>query len=329
MQVTRRRFFGMTAAGSVAVAATQAGCAAPVRQAQSAVSTGWTEQQAPGFYRLRLGDFRVTVLSDGTAPRDLPNIMSKPTEVRQALDAAHETLPVQLSINCFLIDTGSKKIMVDTGAGELFGSTSGKLVDNMRAAGYRTEDIDTILLTHIHGDHSGGLTVGGERIFPNAEVHVDKRDPDYWLDPAAAAAAGPDQRTTFAQSYQTVHPYLDSGQLRTFDGPTELFPGVGTMPEHGHTPGLTGYMVESRGERMLLWGDIVHAAEVQFKDPTVTVHYDVDPEEAATSRLRVLNDAAKQGYLVGGAHLSFPGLGHVHAEQTGFSWTPSPYNAQP
>jgi glyoxylase-like metal-dependent hydrolase (beta-lactamase superfamily II) len=85
------------------------------------------------------------------------------------------------------------------------------------------------------------------------------------------------------------------------------------MPEHSHTPGLTAYMIDSRGESLLLWGDIVHAAEVQFKDPTVTVHYDVDPNETVASRLRVLGDAAKQGYLVGGAHLSFPGLGHVHA----------------
>jgi hypothetical protein len=148
VQVTRRKFFGLTAAGSAAVVATtQTACAAPSHQDQAADATGWTDQQAPGFYRSRVGDFRVTVLSDGTAPRDLPNIMSKPAEVRAALDAAHETLPVQLSINCFVIDTGSKKIMVDTGAGELFGPTSGKLVDNMRAAGYRPEDIDTILLT--------------------------------------------------------------------------------------------------------------------------------------------------------------------------------------
>jgi glyoxylase-like metal-dependent hydrolase (beta-lactamase superfamily II) len=92
---------------------------------------------------------------------------------------------------------------------------------------------------------------------------------------------------------------------------------------------LTGYLVESRGERMLLWGDIVHAAEVQFRDPSITVEYDVDPAQAVASRLQVLGDASKQGYLVGGAHLSFPGLGHVRAEQSGFSWVPAPYIGQP
>ena len=85
--------------------------------------------------------------------------MSKPAEVREALAASHETLPVELSINCFMIDAGTNKILIDTGAGELFGSTSGKLVDNL-VSRYRPEDVDTILLTHIHGDHSGGLSIG-------------------------------------------------------------------------------------------------------------------------------------------------------------------------
>jgi glyoxylase-like metal-dependent hydrolase (beta-lactamase superfamily II) len=315
---------------AVSVAVATAACAAPVAPAnQGAGSSGWVDQQAPGFYRLQLGDFRITVLSDGTAPRDLPKIMSKPAEVSAAFAASHETLPTELSINCFLVDTGAKKILVDTGAGELFGATSGKLVDNLRDAGYRPEDIDTILLTHIHGDHSGGLSVGGKVVFPNATVYVDKDDPDYWLDSAAEASAPADRKISFAQSRQTLDPYIQADRIRTFDGATELFPGIRTVPEPGHTPGLTGYLVESHGERMLLWGDIVHAAEVQFRDPSVTVEYDVDPAQAVASRLRVLGDAAKQGYLVGGAHLSFPGLGHVRAEQSGFSWVPAPYVRQP
>jgi glyoxylase-like metal-dependent hydrolase (beta-lactamase superfamily II) len=291
--------------------------------------SGWLDQQAPGFYRLRIGDFRITVLSDGTAPRDLPKIMSKPDAVREVFDASHEAQPVELSINCFLVETNAQQILVDTGAGELFGATSGKLVDNLRDAGYRPDDIDAVLLTHIHGDHSGGLTVGGRMIFPNATVYVDKDDPAYWLDPVAAANAPADRKTTFRQSQETVDPYVTAGRLRTFDGETELFPGIRTVPEPGHTPGLTGYLMESRGEGLLLWGDIVHAAEVQFNDPSVTVEYDVDPAAAVASRLRVLGDAAKRGYLVGGAHLSFPGLGHVRAEQNAFSWVPAPYSGHP
>jgi len=124
---------------------------------QSSMFAARTAHQAPGFYRFRLGDFLITVLSDGTAPRDLAEIMSKPDAVRSSFEALHEMLPVELSINCFLIDNGVEKILVDTGAGELFGSKSGHLVTNLRAAGYRPEEIDAILLTHIHGDHSGWL----------------------------------------------------------------------------------------------------------------------------------------------------------------------------
>jgi glyoxylase-like metal-dependent hydrolase (beta-lactamase superfamily II) len=293
---------------------------------QDASSTGWTAQQAPGYYRFALGDYRITVLSDGTAPRDMSKIMSKPQEVLDAYTASHETLPVELSINCFLVDTGTHKILVDTGAGELFGATSGQLVVNLRAAGYQPRDIDVILLTHIHGDHSGGLSIGGQPVFPNAVVYVDRHDPDYWLSDSVEAAAPANRKITFIQSHKTVDPYLNAGKVRTFDGATELFPGVLALPEPGHTPGLTGYMIESRGQRLLLWGDIVHSAEVQFRDPTVTVDYDVDPSEAIISRQRVLSDAASQGYLVGGAHISFPGLGHVRAEKSGYSWVPVPYS---
>src|ERR1700754_3038076 len=127
-------------AGMTMIAAASASSALPSKATQEPASTGWVAQQAPGFYRMRLGDFRITVLSDGTAPRDLPKIMSNPGEVRAAFGAAHQALPVELSINCYLIDTGAKRILVDTGAGELFGATSGKLVANLRAAGYRPED---------------------------------------------------------------------------------------------------------------------------------------------------------------------------------------------
>lgn len=296
---------------------------------QPTMSSGWQAIQAPGFYRFRLGAYRITVLSDGTAPRDLPKIMSKPEAVSHAFADAHQALPVELSINAYLIDTGSKRILVDTGAGELFGPTSGFIVANLRAAGYAPEDVDAVLLTHIHGDHSGGLSVGGKRVFPNATVYVDQRDPAHWLSAAEAAKAPANRRATFEQSHQTVDPYVKTGQLKTFNGPTELFPGVRSVSEYGHTPGMSGYMIESEGQRLLLWGDIIHATEAQFADPSITIDYDVDPGSAAATRRHVLEDAAREGYLVGGAHLSFPGLGHVSVVSGHFAWVPMPYQAKP
>jgi glyoxylase-like metal-dependent hydrolase (beta-lactamase superfamily II) len=291
--------------------------------------TGWSHQQAPGFYRFHLGDFRITVLSDGTASRNLPTIMSKPGAVREAFEVSHEALPTEISINCFLVDTGSTKILVDTGAGELFGNTAGHLVASLRAAGYDAIDIDAVLLTHIHGDHSGGLTVGGQRIFPKALVYVDRRDLSFWLSDEERQKAAPDRKLTFEQSRQTVGPYVQAGKLRPLDGASELFPGIQSIPEYGHTPGHTAYLLTSGGQRLLLWGDIVHSAEVQFADPSVTIEYDVDPKQAIASRRQALEDAAREGYLVGGAHLSFPGVGHIRVEQGKYAWVPAPYTSRP
>jgi glyoxylase-like metal-dependent hydrolase (beta-lactamase superfamily II) len=283
--------------------------------------------QPPGYYRLQLGNFRVTVLSDGTASRDLATIMSDPDNVQKALADSHEVPPIPISINCFLIEIADRTVLIDTGAGELFGPASGKLVANLKASGHQPEDIGAILLTHIHGDHSGGLSIAGVPVFPNAVVYVDRRDADYWLSSTADARIPTARKMTFKQSHQTVDPYVKAGRLKTFDGATALFPGIQSVPEYGHTPGHSGYMIESAGRQLLVWGDIVHAAEVQFSDPAITIDYDVDPGTAIGSRLRTLKNAAEEGFLVGGAHLSFPGLGHVREELTGFSWVPLPYSA--
>jgi glyoxylase-like metal-dependent hydrolase (beta-lactamase superfamily II) len=315
----------MTCRFTQVIAATIIIVSAPLVAApQLSPSPGRTEQHRPGSYRLQLGSFRVTALSDGTASRDLAQIMSKPDAVRAAFKAAGKALPVELSINCFLVDSGTQKVLVDTGAGELFGSASGQLVTNIRASGYAPEDVSAILLTHIHGDHSGGLSIGGRRVFPNALVYVDERDTDFWLNDEVERNALSSRKTTFLQSHQTVDPYVRAGKVRTFEGVMELFPGVHSVPEHGHTPGHTGYMIESRGQRLLLWGDVIHATEVQFKDPTITIEYDVDPKQAVKARRNALTTAAQQGYLVGGAHLPFPGLGHVRVAQNHYAWSPLP-----
>jgi glyoxylase-like metal-dependent hydrolase (beta-lactamase superfamily II) len=290
--------------------------------------TDWL--QAPGYYRMKLGDFRVTVVSDGSVDRDLPSIMSDPNLVRGRYNAQHQDLPAHLSINCFLIDTGERRILIDTGAGELFGpGVAGQLVANLRSAGYAPEDIDTILLTHIHGDHSGGMSVGGQRVFPRATVYVDAADPALWLSKVAEARAPLARRPTFEQSQKTVGPYVVANRLRTFDAPATLFPGVRAIPLRGHTPGQSGYVIESKGQRLLLWGDVIHSTEVQFERPSVTIQYDVDPKLAAATRVAILAETSKSGILVGGAHISFPGLGHVVHHATGFAWVSRAWSSQP
>ncbi|HMH05163.1 MAG TPA: MBL fold metallo-hydrolase, partial [Terriglobales bacterium] len=168
-------------------------------------------RQAPGFYKGYLGTFEVTALSDGTASRHLDAILSNHGLVREELNADHQSEPVAVSINAYLINTGSQLVLIDTGAGELFGAASGLLISNLKAAGYQPEQIDTILLTHIHGDHSGGLCVGGVRQFANATVYVDKRGLEYFVTKKDRTDDPETLQRQLKQSRATVGPYLRAG----------------------------------------------------------------------------------------------------------------------
>ena len=284
--------------------------------------------QAPGFYRGKLGKFEIVALSDGTAPRHLDEILSDKTTVVEELKASHEEEPIQLSINAFLINTGAHIVLVDTGAGELFGPASGLLIKNLAAAGYQPEQIDTILLTHIHGDHSGGLAVQGKKQFPGATVYVDGHDVALWLSKSEEEKAPPAKRKTFQQSQQTVGPYLAAKQIVELKRNSEILPGITAQSAFGHTPGHTAFIIESEGHRLLLWGDIIHSAEVQFPHPEVTVEYDVLPSEAMKTRMAFLESVAGDGSLMGSSHISFPGFGHVRKAGSGYAWVPLPYSSQ-
>jgi glyoxylase-like metal-dependent hydrolase (beta-lactamase superfamily II) len=284
-------------------------------------------KQNPGFYRGHLGSFEVIALSDGTAPRHVDRILSHPKVVRDELAADHQSEPVSLSINAYVISTGSHVVLIDTGAGELFGVTSGLLLSNLMAAGYRPEQIDAILLTHIHADHSGGLSVGGVRQFTKATVYVDKRDLEYFVTRADRADDSDIMRKQYQQSLATVGPYVTATKVAPIRTNGDVIPGITAISQPGHTPGHTAYLIQSSGHALLCWGDIIHSSEVQFTHPAVTAVYDTAPTEAAQTRLRQFQVVASSGLLVASAHVSFPGLGHVRKDGTGYRWVPIPYSA--
>jgi len=281
---------------------------------------------APGFFRVMLGDVEITPISDGTF--DLPMdqiIRQKPELTRSTLTKNFLKLPVETSDNAFLINTGSKLVLVDTGAGALFGPTVGKFVNNLKAAGYRPEQIDEIYITHMHGDHVGGLVNNGQRVFPNAVVRAGKADADYWLSQANMDKAPADKKDFFKGAMASINPYIQAGKFKPIEKDGELVPGVSAQAEHGHTPGHTVYAVESHGQKLVLIGDLIHLAAVQFDNPQVTVAFDSDEKAAAAARKKVFDDAARNGWLVGGAHLQFPGLGHLQTQGKGYRWVPVNY----
>ncbi|MCU5775329.1 MBL fold metallo-hydrolase [Erwiniaceae bacterium BAC15a-03b] len=288
------------------------------------------DQQAPGYYRMMLGKLRITAVSDGTVtvPLDklLTHISAEKLRQRMADDAM--TPQAETSINAFVIDNGKQRILVDAGAGDLFGHNGGHLLENLAAAGYPAESINAVLLTHIHADHSGGVSRGGKPAFPNAQVYVDQKDRDFWLNQANISKVEASQAHTFAESEQTLRPVINAGRLTTFNAPATVLDGIQAIPAAGHTPGSVMYRVESEGQVLVLWGDIIHAKAVQLPDPHVAIHFDVNQNQAVQTREKVLAQAAQQGYRVAAAHIAFPGLGQVKKDASGYRWVATNYTTQ-
>lgn len=301
--------------------------AAPLSVPAAYAAAPMVRQSAPGYYRMMLGDFEVTALSDGTITLPINQLLvnTTPAEVDKLLAKSFLKSPLETSVNAYLINTGDKLVLVDAGAAALFGPTLGRLVANLQAAGYQPEQVDEIVITHMHVDHVGGLTAGDKPVFPNATVHADKHEADFWLNQANLDKASGDAKTFFQGAMASLNPYVKAGKLKTFEGTAKIVTGVTALADHGHTPGHSQLVVESKGEKMVLWGDLVHAAAVQFSRPDIAIQYDNDSRQAVAQRKKAFADAARHGYLVAGAHLPFPGIGHLRTEGKGYGWVPFNY----
>jgi len=284
--------------------------------------------QAPGWFRMKVGDFEVTALSDGTVELPVDKLLTgtTPEKVNKALAAAFLKSPVEGSVNAYLINTGAKLVLIDTGASNLLAPTLGKLAANLKAAGYKPEQVDEIYITHMHVDHVGGLTAAGKAVFPNAVVRAAKAEGDYWLTQANADKAPDAMKAFFKNAIDSLKPYVTGGKYKPFEGAdVQLVPGIRALNTAGHTPGHTIYVLESKGEKMVFWGDLLHVAAVQFPDPSVTIQFDYDSKAAAPQRKKQLAEAAAKSHYVAAAHISFPGIGHVRTEGSGYEWVPVNY----
>ena len=300
--------------------------AAILGQAPAFAAAPLAKTQAPGYFRIMLGDFEVTALNDGTVDLPVDKLLhDKPAKTNQALSKSFLKAPLETSVNGYLVNTGSKLVLIDTGAAGLFGPTLGKLVANLKASGYQPEQVDEIYITHLHPDHVGGAAAAGKAAFGNAVLRADKHDTDFWLSKVNLEKAPADKKGMFQGAMASVSPYSDAGKLNPFEGDTELVPGIKAVTRYGHTPGHTTYVVESKGQKLVLLGDLLHVQAVQFDDPSVTIDFDSDSKAALAQRKAVFAEAAKQGYMVGAAHLQFPGLGHIRSQGKGYQFVPVNY----
>jgi glyoxylase-like metal-dependent hydrolase (beta-lactamase superfamily II) len=284
--------------------------------------------QAPGFYRMMLGDFEIVALSDGTVNLDVGKLLTNttPRKVDELLMRSFLANPVETSVTGFLVNTGTKLILIDAGAGKLFGPTLGNLGNNLRAAGYQPEQVDEIYITHMHPDHVGGLVAADKPAFPNATVRADRREADFWLAEANMNAAPEAARDGFKGAMASVNPYVAAGRFKAFDGATELVPGIKAVPTYGHTKGHTIYLVESKGQKLAVLGDLMHVGAVQFVHPAVTIQFDTDSKMAAAQRKKIYAEGAKQRYWLAVAHLPFPGIGHIRPDGQGYVYVPANYS---
>ncbi|KAA6324466.1 putative quorum-quenching lactonase YtnP [termite gut metagenome] len=242
-----------------------------------------------------IGAFQISTLSEGG--QDVGSnllVGTTPEMLRKHLPDG--TFP--LEIQSFLVRTPDKTVLVDAGVGR-------NLFKNLQSLGVSEEQINVILLTHMHGDHIGGLLRDEKAAFPHAELYFSQVEYDYWVN----------EKERGAGARKIIDAYKD--KLHLFvpaaieDASQWLFPGFRAVTAYGHTPGHTAYFVESEKSKLLIWGDITHATPIQMPHPEVTLTFDSNPEQAAQTRKSILEYVAKNRIRVAGAHIKFPAIGNV------------------
>ena len=272
------------------------------------------------FQRRTVGDLTVTVVSDGyieIGPDKLRNI--EPAEAERRLTAATGSPAIRSSVNTFLVQGGGRTVLLDTGAGTSMGPTMGRLLDNLAAAGVQPGDVDTVIMTHMHPDHTGGLaTPDGAAVFPNADLALDAAEAAFWFSAETLARAPAAMRPYVQGAQDAAAPYGE--RTVTADSPA---PGIARVSLPGHTPGHCGYRIDSAGQSLLIWGDIMHVPDLQAADPSVCMAYDIDPAAAEASRRCMLDMVSADRTLIAGMHLHFPAFHTVERAGAGYRMVPA------
>ena len=279
-------------------------------------------QQVPGIYHRKIGDIVVTSVSDGYLDGNLEVMRNVDLDKAHAILSEAFRPARRTSVNTFLIHSKGRLAIIDTGSGNYLAPTAGFVHRNLAAAGMDAKSIDTVLLTHMHPDHSAGLTdmSNGQLLFPNSELVMHENELPHWFDDGAMAKADERSRKLFFQAgREQVAPYKN--RMRLFkEG--EVFPGVTAVPSPGHTPGHTAYLIASGNVQLMIWGDTVHVPEVQTAIPEAGMGFDTDLAMAAASRKRMFDRVSADRILVAGMHLHFPAFARLARRGDAFALYP-------
>ena len=273
-----------------------------------AMTAGSCVSNTEGAYTSKVGQFQIFTLVESERTGNASILVGADEAVLSRYIPAQG---FQHTANAFLVKTPNQNILIDsgTGAGDV-------IIEKIKALGVQPEDINAVLITHLHGDHFGSLQRNGAAVFPNATVYLSAREFEYFTKTA------PNQGAVNALApYQTASRLtaINPGELAA---PVEILPGVKAIAAYGHTPGHTIFQLENSGAKLLIIGDLLHVALVQFPVPEISATYDMDQNAAAQIRRQVLDYAAKNKIPVGGMHIVYPAVGSVEVDGTGFKFTP-------
>lgn len=281
-----------------------------------------TSMTIPEPRRIPVGAFHVTTLHDGIIPGGEGALRNIPRDTIEKTLQQAGCFPRPVDVNSFLVETGDRRVLFDTGAGPYMGSRAGGLQAQIAALGLTPKDIDVVVVTHVHPDHIGGLTDrdSGARLFPNAELYVHQAELDHWLDDGARARAREaDRAIYFDLPCGQMEPYR--AQLVPFtEG--EFLPGITAISATGHTPGHSVFLVGTGDDHLMIWSDTVHIPEVQIPYPEAGVIFDLDPQAAIDSRRKVFEMAVTEAFPLVGMHVGQDGFGRLQRDGDGYRLEP-------
>jgi glyoxylase-like metal-dependent hydrolase (beta-lactamase superfamily II) len=328
-QLTRRNILMGTAAATALAAARSAGTA-PAHAAAPPAG-----KQAPGFYRYKLGSFEITVVTDGVNRFKLPDNMvtnAKKDEVNAALVAAYMEPDVFVGpYNPIVVNTGAKLVVIDTGTGEANFAQSkgaaGQFLTNLAAAGIDANAVDTVIISHYHGDHVNGLLKGDNTLaFPNAEILVPAAEHKFWMDDGEMSRAPAGRMEGLFKNNRRVFSGEVLKRLKTYEGGQELAPGITAVSTHGHSAGHTSHVVASGSSKVFVQADVTHVPFLFVRNPGWHAMYDQDGGMAEQTRRKVYDMLAAEKMMVQGFHYPFPGLAHVEKDGAGYRAVPAAWN---
>ncbi|MDR0763796.1 MAG: MBL fold metallo-hydrolase [Bacteroidales bacterium] len=262
----------------------------------SVMITSIMAQENTDIFEFTVGNFKITTLSEGQQKSKSSILIDATPEIIKKY-AADGTFPS--ACNAFLVQTVDKTILVDAGFGR-------KLLDNLKQQNVTAEKVDIILLTHMHGDHIGGLLHDGKVVFPNAQLYIAQAEHDYWMN--IDLRRGEQARNVIAAYKSKLHLFTPVDFENTS---TELISGIQAIAAYGHTPGHTAYLLKSDNSQFLIWGDLTHAMAIQMPHPEIAVTSDVNPKEAVVARKKILEYVEKNRIPVAGMHIAFPAMGNI------------------